>query len=49
MAVQKILNRQIANTGGAPGQVLVSNSTGVTWGDANNSNYLGGTIASSYQ
>jgi hypothetical protein len=48
MAVQKIYYQQIANSGGSPGQVLVANSTGVTWGDANNASYLGGTIASSY-
>lgn len=48
MAVQKIYYQQIANSGGSPGQVLVANSTGVTWGDANNAAYLGGTIASSY-
>lgn len=48
MAVQKILSQQIANTGGTAGQVLVANSTGVTWGDANNTAYLGGVAAASY-
>jgi hypothetical protein len=48
MAVQKIYYQQIANSGGSPGQVLIANSTGVTWGDANNAAFLGGTIASSY-
>lgn len=41
MAEQKIYFQQIANTGGLPGQVLVANSTGVTWGDANNTAYVG--------
>ena len=49
MTVQKILYQQIANTGGIAGQVLIANSTGVTWGDANNAAYLGGTAAASYQ
>jgi hypothetical protein len=49
MAVQKILYQQIANSGGTAGQVLIANSTGVTWGDANNTAYLGGTAAASYQ
>ena len=48
MAVQKILSQQIANTGGTAGQVLVANSTGVTWGDANNTAFLGGVAAASY-
>jgi hypothetical protein len=48
MAVQKILSQQIANTGGVAGQVLVANSTGVTWGDANNTAFLGGVAAASY-
>jgi hypothetical protein len=48
MAVQKILSQQIANTGGTAGQVLVANSTGVTWGDANNATNLGGVAAASY-
>jgi hypothetical protein len=49
MAVQKILSQQIANTGGTAGQVLIANSTGVTWGDANNALNLGGVAAASYQ
>jgi len=49
MAVQKILSQQIANTGGVAGQVLVANSTGVTWGDANNATNLGGVAAANYQ
>ena len=45
MAVQKIDVSQIANTGGAAGQVLVSNGTAVTWGDANNTSFVGSVSA----
>jgi len=41
MAVQQINYTQIANSGGLPGQVLVANATAVTWGDANNTNFVG--------
>jgi len=45
MTVQKIDVSQIANTGGLAGQVLVSNGTSVTWGDANNTAFVGSVAA----
>jgi hypothetical protein len=48
MAVQQIYFDQISNTGGVAGQVLVANSTAITWGDANNTAFLGGVAAASY-
>lgn len=45
MAIQKIFPQQIDTTGGTPGQVLVANSTGVTWGDANNTAFVGSVSA----
>lgn len=45
MTVQKIDVSQIANTGGLAGQVLVSNGTSVTWGDANNTAFVGSVSA----
>jgi hypothetical protein len=45
MTVQKIDISQIANTGGLAGQVLVSNGTSVTWGDANNTAFVGSVSA----
>jgi hypothetical protein len=49
MATRKITYLQVSNTGGTTGQVLVANGTAVTWGDANNTAYLGGTAAAGYQ
>ena len=49
MATRKITYLQVSNTGGTAGQVLVANGTAVTWGDANNTAYLGGTAAAGYQ